>query len=54
MLGAEHPSTCGSRHQIALCLRKRGDPSGAAAMLREVLDVSTRVMGPVFLAMRER
>jgi len=45
VLGAEHPSTFGTAHNLAASLSNQGKHDEAEMMLREVLAVRKRVLG---------
>jgi tetratricopeptide (TPR) repeat protein len=45
-LGAEHPDTLSSRHELARAMAERGDHVEAEAEFREVLAAELRVLGP--------
>ena len=45
ILGAEHPDTAASKHELALVYRSRGNYARAEALLREVLAVRTTRLG---------
>ena len=46
VLGADHPSTLATRHNIAAILAAQGKPAAAEAEFRQVLDGRLRVLGP--------
>ena len=45
-LGAEHPDTLKTKHNLAATLQQRGDLAGAEALLQDVLQAWERTLGP--------
>ncbi|HZM77933.1 MAG TPA: tetratricopeptide repeat protein [Candidatus Limnocylindrales bacterium] len=45
MLGADHPDTLTTRHNLARWRGQAGDPAGAAAAFAELLHDRLRVLG---------
>ncbi|MGW7261133.1 hypothetical protein [Streptomyces sp. NPDC054834] len=45
MLGADHPRTLTTRHELARWQGEAGDPASAAIALASLLDDRTRVLG---------